>query len=101
MTPPREIRPFHPGVGLIVARTKAPVLLCWISGTPDTNKMGKSMLSRSHSKVRFIELIDFKGERHAANIARILRERIAEVSGWPLNDEPIPPVENNTDPFLV
>lgn len=101
VVPPREIRPFHPGVGLIVARTKAPVLLCWISGTPDTNTMAKSLLTSSRSRVHFIELIDFKGERHAQNITRILRQRIAEVSGWPLNDETQASIDIETEPFPV
>lgn len=101
VVPPREIRPFHPGVGLIVARTKAPVLLCWTSGTPDTNKMAESLLTSSRSRVHFIDLIDFKGERHAENITRILRQRIEEVSGWPINDETQPSIEIATDPFPV
>ena len=98
--PPREIRPFLAGVGLIVHRTKAPVLLVWISGTPDTNEMGKSLLTPSRSRLQFIEIMDFTGEKHAIDIARKLRERIAEVSGWPVNDEPLPPLENDSDPFL-
>ncbi|MCH7571762.1 MAG: 1-acyl-sn-glycerol-3-phosphate acyltransferase [Planctomycetes bacterium] len=98
--PPREIRPFLAGVGLIVHRTKAPVLLAWISGTPDTNEMGKSLLTPSRSRLQFIEIMDFTGEKHAIDIARKLRERIAEVSGWPVNDEPLPPLENDSDPFL-
>jgi 1-acyl-sn-glycerol-3-phosphate acyltransferase len=100
-SPPRELRPFHPGVGLIVARTKAPVLLCWVSGTPDTNDMAGSLLSHSHSRVQYLELIDFKGERDAKKITKILRDKIADVSGWPEHDEHMPPGRNDSDPFLV
>jgi 1-acyl-sn-glycerol-3-phosphate acyltransferase len=89
--PPREIRPFLPGVGVLIARTKAPVLLAWVSGTPDTNRMGQALKTPSHAHVQFIDLIDFGDEKDAKKIAAELRRRIHEVSGWPLNDEIIPP----------
>ncbi len=88
--PPRQIRPFHPGVGLIVSRTKAPVLLIWVSGTPDTDVMSKSVLTPSRAKVEYIELINFKEEDDAHEITRKLRQRLAKVTGWPLNDEQMP-----------
>jgi 1-acyl-sn-glycerol-3-phosphate acyltransferase len=88
VVPPRQLRPFHPGVGLIVARTRAPVMLVWVSGTSEHANPTplKSILTPSHAKVEFIELMDFKGERDAAAITKALRQRIAAVSGWPLND---------------
>jgi 1-acyl-sn-glycerol-3-phosphate acyltransferase len=85
--PPRQIRPFFLGVGLIVARAKAPVLLVWVSGTPQTRDMHKSILGPSRARVVFLDIIDFKGERDAHVITEELRRRIAEASGWPLNDE--------------
>lgn len=88
--PPHQIRPFHPGVGFIVARTQAPVMLVWVTGTPNTNVTSKSMLTPSRAHVEFIEFIDFKGEQDAQKITQALRQRLAEVSGWPLNDEPMP-----------
>lgn len=92
VTPPRQIRPFHPGVGLIVARTQAPVLLIWVSGTPIMHKPTtlKSIFTPSRARVEYIDLIDFKGQRDAAAITHALRSRIAAVSGWPMNDEPMP-----------
>jgi 1-acyl-sn-glycerol-3-phosphate acyltransferase len=89
--PPEQIRPFHLGVGLIVSRAKAPVLLVWVSGTPKTTRLWKSILTPSRARIHFVELIDFKHERDAHKIAAQLRERLAKVSGWPLNDEPVPP----------
>jgi len=89
--PPRQIRPFYTGVGLIVARAKAPVLLVWVSGTPDTTNMRDSIFQSSHARIRYIEIIDFKGERDAHVITERLRKRLSAVSGWPINDEPIPP----------
>jgi 1-acyl-sn-glycerol-3-phosphate acyltransferase len=90
VAPPREIRPFATGVGLVVARTRAPVLLVWVRGTPDTRDTIRSLITPSHARVTFVELIDFAGEKDGHIIASRLRQRLAEVSGWPLNDELMP-----------
>jgi 1-acyl-sn-glycerol-3-phosphate acyltransferase len=101
VVPPGEVRPFHAGVGLIIARTKAPVLLVWVSGTPNTNKMAASLLGSSRAKVRFMEHVEFPPKANAETITRALREAMAEVSGWPINDDPLPPPPSNGngDPF--
>jgi hypothetical protein len=41
--------------------------------------------------VKFIEVIDFAGEKDGHLITSRLRQRLAQVSGWPMNDEPVPP----------
>ena len=89
--PPEQIRPFYMGVGLIVARAQARVLLVWISGTPKADSMMESLTRRSRARVRFVDLIDFKGERDGHIITSQLRRRISEISRWPLNDEQMPP----------
>ncbi|MBT8484432.1 MAG: 1-acyl-sn-glycerol-3-phosphate acyltransferase [Phycisphaerae bacterium] len=89
--PAGELRPFMPGVGFIAAKAKVPILLVWISGTPETNKLGEAFKQRSRARVEFIDLIEPGEERDPAAIAERLRRRIAEVSGWPLNDEVLPP----------
>lgn len=86
VTPPRQVWPFFSGVGLIIARSKAPVLLVWVSGTPDTNDMTGSIVQPSRARVQFIGRLDFTGERDAKKITDTLREKIAEVSGWPMKD---------------
>jgi 1-acyl-sn-glycerol-3-phosphate acyltransferase len=93
VNPPGQVRPFFPGVGVLVARAKKPVLLVWVSGTPRTTDLFKALRTPSRSRVEFIELIDFKGESDAETITQTLRQRIADRSGWPLNDEPQPKVE--------
>ena len=89
--PPNEIRPFYMGVGLIVARAQARVLLVWISGTPHTNRMLESLTRPSDARVVFADLIDFRGERDGHVITERLRTRLAEISHWPVNDEKMPP----------
>jgi len=84
-----EIRPFHPGVGLIAAKTQAPVLLVWISGTPQTDSMPRSFATPSRARVVFAELVRFT-TRDPQEITRELREKLSKISGWPINDEPMP-----------
>jgi 1-acyl-sn-glycerol-3-phosphate acyltransferase len=90
--PPREIRPFVPGVGALVAKTQAPVLVCWVSGTPDTPIMSEALASRSHARVVYLDVIEFAENDSPETITAALRRRIHEASGWPLNDEPMPPI---------
>jgi 1-acyl-sn-glycerol-3-phosphate acyltransferase len=92
--PPQEVRPFFLGVGLIVARSRARVMLVCVSDTPRTRHTLESLFTPSHSLVRFIEVLDFTGERDAHVITQTLRERIAQEAGWPLNDAPVPNAED-------
>ena len=87
--PAGDLRPFHEGVGLLIARTKAPVLLAWVRDTPEATAMMPALLSRSRSRVTFVDRITFEDKADPATITRTLRERLAEASGWRLNDEPL------------
>ncbi|MDP7029444.1 MAG: lysophospholipid acyltransferase family protein [Phycisphaerales bacterium] len=88
--PPGSIRPFQEGVGLLAARTRARVVPCWISGTPDVDGMLASIAGRGRSRVEFLEPIRFDRSDAAAEVADDLRRRIAAASGWPCVDEPMP-----------
>ncbi len=100
--PRDQVRPFHLGIGFIIAKTHAPVLLAWISGTPESTEMVPALSSRSHARLEFIDCLEFAEERDPAVITETLRRRLTEVSGWPVCDEPLAPsaiVE--TDPFAT
>ncbi len=99
--PSGAIRPFHNGVGLIVARSRAPVLLVWISGTPEAPEMGRALVSPSRARVQFIDRLTFDKSAAAADVAGMLRRRLAEASGWPRDDEPLIPTQRSPDPFAV
>ena len=100
--PRDQIRPFHPGVGFIIAKSRVPVLVVWISGTPESTELGPALASRSHARVKFIDRLEFPDERDPAAIAESLRHRVAQASGWPLCDEPLAPSPNYaTDPFTA
>lgn len=80
--PPERIHPFLPGVGLIVARTEAPVLLCWISGTPKRDRAVESVFVRSRSRVEFLDVLRYPPRTKPKEIVEDLRRRLAEASGW-------------------
>jgi len=81
--PPGTIQPFLPGVGLIVARTQAPVLLTLVTDTPARDRAFESLLIPSRSKVRYLELIRYPEGTKASIIIEDLAQRLAAASGWP------------------
>jgi 1-acyl-sn-glycerol-3-phosphate acyltransferase len=82
---PREaIHPFADGVGAMIAHTKAPVLLTTVDGTPQNDEMERAVFERSHSTVRFLELIKFPEDATKNEITDELRKRMSKATGWPL-----------------
>jgi 1-acyl-sn-glycerol-3-phosphate acyltransferase len=82
---PREaIHPFADGVGAMIAHTKAPVLLVTVDNTPQNDEMDGAIFERSHSIVRFIDLIQFPEDATKKEITEGLQQRLAEATGWPL-----------------
>lgn len=98
--PRGEIRPFHRGVGLIIAKSRAPVLLVWVSGTPEATELFEALRSPSRTRIRFVDHLEFGNDRDPAAITEHLRRRLVEASGWPIRDEPVvPPPRADPDPF--
>jgi 1-acyl-sn-glycerol-3-phosphate acyltransferase len=95
--PGGEIRPFHSGVGAIVARTGAPVMIVWVSGTPTTSNMTQAFFTPSRSKVEYVDVMEFDDQASAQSITEQLRARLSQASGWPLNDEPMPPADDEPE----
>jgi 1-acyl-sn-glycerol-3-phosphate acyltransferase len=85
--PARHIMPFHPGVGLIISRTGAPVLPVVIEGTPQGRRGAAtwtSLWKSSHSHVTFGPLLSFDGkELGAAEVVQRLHQWYLEATGWP------------------
>ncbi len=90
IVPTEEIRPFYEGVGLIIARAKAPVLLCLVEGAPRTEDSFHALKQPSRSRLTFIDRIDFGEERDPRVITDTLQQRLADAAGWPLNPDPLP-----------
>jgi 1-acyl-sn-glycerol-3-phosphate acyltransferase len=87
--PAEHIRPFMHGVGLLVAKSKARVLLLHISGIPERKNAFTPILLPCRARIEVIGVIDFEGERDMVKITEDLRTRIQATSGWPLEDAPL------------
>lgn len=84
---PREaIHPFTEGIGSMIAHTKSKVLLVTVADTPENDEMVQAMFEKSHSKVQFIDLIEFPDSATQTEITTTLRARMAEATGWSLVD---------------
>ena len=93
--PPSTLLPFQDGVGLLVRRTGARVLLAAIDGVPEADSAWASLGTRTHARVRFVELVDYRDERGRVAlkpnaISNDLRERLAAKTGWPMADDQAP-----------
>lgn len=80
--PPETIQPFMAGVGVIVARTAAPVVIAVIRGTPNRDHAFESLFVPSRSTVDFLDVIRYPEGTGAAAIVEHLRRRVAEATGW-------------------
>jgi len=82
--PRHAVHPFANGVGAMIAKTKATVLLATVDGTPASDEMEDALFERSYSKVRFLGLQTFPEDATPDEITSSLRQRISEETGWPL-----------------
>ena len=93
-----QIRPFHPGVGLLARMSGVPVVAIWISGTPYKETAYGSLLSPSHSRLEALGPFKYEKQQSPEEISEHLRQQVASASSWPLNDEPI--IEHETPPTV-
>jgi 1-acyl-sn-glycerol-3-phosphate acyltransferase len=81
--PPGQILPLQPGLGLLAVRSSAPILLCFIDGTPAPRIFG-AFFTASRTRVRAVGLLRaLPGEMPAALLDRI-QQALLDASGWPL-----------------
>lgn len=85
--PPRHLLPFKEGAGLLIRKTGALVIPVVVDGTPLAETAWGSIFRRSHSKVRFLEPVDYTqgelAELGPAAITADLRARFQRATGWP------------------
>lgn len=84
--PARQIKPFLPGVGFLIARTKAPVGLIHMSGIAETKTAYGALFRPCHAKIELIEVLEYDSDWDPAQITDDLRSRLSKASGWPLVD---------------
>ena len=82
--PPRVLRPFMAGVGLLAIKTGAPVLPIFIDGTPVTPRAWGSLWVRSHSRLTFGPLMRFPRETAPGQVAAEVQRWFQNTSGWPV-----------------
>ena len=84
--PPRQLRPFQPGVGLIIRKTGARVLPILVEGTPTVETAFESLLRTSRSRLTILPMIDYAGTTLGAQeIADDLQGRFKRRTGWPVS----------------
>ncbi|MCK4871854.1 MAG: 1-acyl-sn-glycerol-3-phosphate acyltransferase [Phycisphaerales bacterium] len=89
--PPRAIRPFRPGVGLLIAKSRCPVLPIIIEETPQVDPAWASLFRPSRPIVTILPVIEaselLQGRPKADEIARRLQEHFVQATGWPMSTE--------------
>lgn len=83
--PAKLLRPFLPGVGLIISRTKAGVLPVLVTDTPDVATAFHSIWTTSRTRIRFGPIMQLQDLTPAQSTARI-QKWFEDESGWPVSD---------------
>lgn len=85
--PPRQIRQFRRGIGLLIHRSRAPVLPLVIEGTPSVDPAWASLWRPGRARVQAHPVIDYAGTGLTGpDIALDLRRRYLDWTGWAPND---------------
>jgi 1-acyl-sn-glycerol-3-phosphate acyltransferase len=68
--PPGAVMPFHPGIGLLISKTQAPVLPIFIEGTPQVDPAWASLWRFSRSRIHIMPVQHYpRTMRHAEIVA--------------------------------
>jgi 1-acyl-sn-glycerol-3-phosphate acyltransferase len=87
--PSRQFRPFMAGAGLIIARTQAPVLPVFISGTPDVPQAWESLWTPSHATLTIGPVMRFSADQNSESINAQIKAWFERVSGWQTGTGPV------------
>jgi 1-acyl-sn-glycerol-3-phosphate acyltransferase len=89
--PPRHLRPFSGGLRLILARTKAPVLVVAIDPGVATDRAYDALFRPTHPTLRFLALVQPGPEGHGRDASDRIFELLKEKTGWPVTDVELAP----------
>jgi len=81
--PARHLYPFQSGVGVLIARTGAPVLPVVIDNAPQVEPAWASLWTPSSSMIRAMAPIEFSASDTPRHIVEELRRLYKEWTGWP------------------
>ena len=79
--PAHEIRPFLPGLGHMVVKGKARVLVAIVDGTPHTHELGQDLFTRSHSTLHLVGVMDVEPTATPDEVSDAVRAKLIEASG--------------------
>jgi len=88
--PARRILPFHPGLGMLVRKTRARVLPVFVDNTPQIDPAWASLWVPSRSRIEFGPMLSPDRTPSAVEISRSIRALFVAWTGWPVNDFPDP-----------
>lgn len=80
--PAGELLPFAPGAGFLIARSKAPVLPVWISGTPQAAEAWGSLYRRGRVRLVVGPLMHFPADATPESVVQALEAWFRKTSGW-------------------
>jgi len=69
--PPGTLCPFAPGIGMVIAKSNAPILPVLITGTPAAKTAWASLFVPSLARVKFLPVIDPAGRKGDALVAEL------------------------------
>lgn len=78
----RTLRPFQPGIGLLIRRSGARVLPIVIEGAAMTPTAWGALLKTSRPTVRIMPMIDYGRSMAPAEVAADLQARYVDWTGW-------------------
>ncbi len=94
--PARQLRPFSGGLRLILAKTRAPVLVVAIDpGTPAETAYG-ALLRPTRPTLRFLAVVEPGPDGHARDTSERIFGLLREATGWPVNEAPAEPADAAT-----
>lgn len=86
--PPRQLRPFSGGLRLILARSKAPVLVAVIDPGQPAETAYAALFKPTHARLRYLARIEPGPDGHGRDTAERIFELMKRETGWPVNDAP-------------
>ncbi len=88
--PAKTLRPFLPGVGVLVRKTKAPVLPLLIEGGRTVDPAWASLWRPGRFTVHIKEPVELQADQAPNEIAAELQNLYRDWTGWEVSSEPAP-----------
>ncbi|MEO1007323.1 MAG: lysophospholipid acyltransferase family protein [Planctomycetota bacterium] len=84
----RTLRPFQPGIGMLIRRSNAPVLPIVIEDAPMASTAWASLAKPSRPRIRILPPVQYDRTTPPAEIAADLQARFEKWTGWAVEGKP-------------